>query len=144
MATAPTEHSTESCAPPLFPSYHTPGIDEHYPINEPCIATPLCKEEFPQNEVIPKLFQPITIRDVTFKNRIWVSPMCQYSAVDGHMTDWHLVHLGGLAVRGAGSVMLEATAVRPEGRITPGCAGIWTDTQIEPMKRIVEFVHSQG
>ncbi|KAG8699696.1 hypothetical protein FRC08_005155 [Ceratobasidium sp. 394] len=144
MATTPIERSPKSPAPPLFPSFHTPGVAEHYPLDGPCIATPLCKEEFPQNEVIPKLFQPITIRDVTFKNRIWVSPMCQYSAVDGHMTDWHLVHLGGLAVRGAGSVMLEATAVRPEGRITPGCAGIWSDTHIEPMKRIVDFVHSQG
>ncbi|CEL53089.1 Putative NADPH dehydrogenase C23G7,10c OS=Schizosaccharomyces pombe (strain 972 / ATCC 24843) GN=SPBC23G7.10c PE=3 SV=1 [Rhizoctonia solani AG-1 IB] len=70
--------------------------------------------------------------------------MCQYSAVDGHMTDWHLVHLGGFAIRGAGTVMLESTAVAPEGRISPECPGIWSDTHIAPMKRIVDFIHGQG
>ncbi|KAG9076147.1 hypothetical protein FRC06_009674 [Ceratobasidium sp. 370] len=129
---------------PLFKNVAAPGVEEYYPANEPSIGTPLSKDDYPQNKVIPKLFQPITIRDVTFKNRIWVAPMCQYSAVDGHMTDWHLVHLGGLAARGAGVVMLEATAIRPEGRISPECPGIWSDSHIAPMKRIVDFIHGQG
>ncbi|QRV92697.1 NADH:flavin oxidoreductase/NADH oxidase [Ceratobasidium sp. AG-Ba] len=129
---------------PLFNNYGAPGVEDYYPANEPSIGTPLSKDEYPQNKNLPKLFEPITIRDVTFKNRIWVAPMCQYSAVDGHMTDWHLVHLGGFATRGVGMVMLEATGVRPEGRISPQCPGIWTDSQIAPMKRIVNFVHGQG
>ncbi|CAE7150856.1 unnamed protein product, partial [Rhizoctonia solani] len=81
-----------------------------------------------------------TRRVITFAQ----SPMCQYSAVDGHMTDWHLVHLGGFATRGAGAIILEATAVTPEGRITPECTGIWSDTHIAPMKRVVDFAHGQG
>ncbi|KAF8595062.1 NADH:flavin oxidoreductase/NADH oxidase [Ceratobasidium sp. AG-I] len=129
---------------PLFKNLPAPGVEEYYPLNQPEIGTVLSKEEYPQNKAVPKLFQPITIRDVTFKNRIWVSPMCQYSAVGGHMTDWHLVSLGGYATRGVGSVMFEATAVSPEGRITPECAGIWSDSHIEPMRRIVEFIHGQG
>ncbi|KAH7325469.1 FMN-linked oxidoreductase [Rhizoctonia solani] len=130
--------------PPLFKNVPAPGVAEYYPLNEPRIGTPLPKEDYPQNKDIPKLFQPLKIRDVEFKNRIWVSPMCLYSALDGHMTDWHLVHLGAFAIRGAGMVMLESTAVSPEGRITPECPGIWSDSQIAPMKRIVDFIHGQG
>jgi 2,4-dienoyl-CoA reductase-like NADH-dependent reductase (Old Yellow Enzyme family) len=74
-----------------------------------------------------KLFSPLELRRVRFKNRIFVSPMCQYSSVDGVPTDWHFVHLGSRAVGGAGLVMVEATAVCPEGRITPWDSGIWTD-----------------
>ncbi|CAE7100048.1 unnamed protein product, partial [Rhizoctonia solani] len=128
----------------LWKNAPAPGVEEFYPLNEPAIATPYSKENHPQNKVVPKLFQPLKIRDVEFKNRIWVAPMCQYSAVDGHMTDWHLVHLGGFATRGAGTIMLEATAVTPEGRISPECPGIWSDTHIPPMKRIVDFIHGQG
>ncbi|MBX5484201.1 MAG: NADH:flavin oxidoreductase/NADH oxidase [Myxococcaceae bacterium] len=90
------------------------------------------------------LFSPLTIRDVTFRNRVWVSPMCQYSAEDGVPNDWHLVHLGSRAVGGAGLVMTEATAVSPEGRISPEDTGIWNDTQVEAWRRIVSFVHEQG
>jgi 2,4-dienoyl-CoA reductase-like NADH-dependent reductase (Old Yellow Enzyme family) len=75
------------------------------------------------------LFSPLTLRDVTFRNRAWVSPMCQYSSVDGRPTDWHLVHLGGFARGGAGLVLTEATAVHPDGRISPDDAGIWSDAQ---------------
>ncbi|KAG9074385.1 hypothetical protein FRC06_010729, partial [Ceratobasidium sp. 370] len=128
----------------VFKNVPAPGVEEYYPLNEPTIGTPYSIEEYPQNKALPKLFQPLTVRDVTFKNRIWVSPMCQYSAVDGHMTDWHLVHLGGFAARGAASIMLEATAVAPIGRISPECPGIWSDTHIPPMKRIVDFIHGQG
>ncbi|HLB34661.1 MAG: hypothetical protein A3F67_02770 [Verrucomicrobia bacterium RIFCSPHIGHO2_12_FULL_41_10] len=75
----------------------------------------------------PSLFTPLTIRSITFRNRIAVSPMCQYSCEDGFATPWHLVHLGSRAVGGAGLVMVEATAVEPEGRITRGDLGLWKD-----------------
>jgi 2,4-dienoyl-CoA reductase-like NADH-dependent reductase (Old Yellow Enzyme family) len=90
------------------------------------------------------LFEPLTLRSVTLRNRIGVSPMCQYSSDDGLANDWHLVHLGARAAGGAGLVMAEATAVSPEGRITPGCAGLWADRHVEPLARINRFVKSQG
>lgn len=86
------------------------------------------------------LFEPLTVKSVTLKNRIGMSPMCQYSAVDGHMNDWHFVHLTSRAVGGAGLIIAEATGVLPEGRITPGCTGLWQDSQIEPLARIVKAV----
>ena len=91
-----------------------------------------------------QLFTPITLRDVTARNRVWVTPMCQYSAVDGVPNDWHLVHLGSLARGGAGLVFTEATAVTPEGRISPEDTGLWNDRQQQAWARIVEFVHGQG
>ena len=91
-----------------------------------------------------KLFSTLTIKDITFRNRIVVSPMCQYSASDGFAHDWHLVHLGCRAVGGAALIIQEATAVSPEGRITYGDLGIWKDEQIEKLKQIVSFIHSQG
>src|SRR5689334_11455919 len=92
------------------------------------------------------LFRPVRIRDLTVPNRIWVSPMCQYSADgrDGLPTDWHLVHLGSLARGGAGLVMTEATAVSPEGRITSWDLGIWNDAQRDALAPIVDFVHARG
>src|ERR1700677_3867228 len=90
------------------------------------------------------LFSPLTIRSVTLPNRIGVSPMCQYSATDGLANDWHYVHLGSRAVGGAGLVVVEATGVAPEGRITPGCMGLWSDKHIEPLARIAKFVKDQG
>ena len=90
------------------------------------------------------LFSPLTIKSVTLRNRIGVSPMCEYSSEDGVATDWHLVHLGSRAVGGAGLVIAEATSVSPEGRITPGCAGIWADKHVEPMARINRFIKAQG
>jgi 2,4-dienoyl-CoA reductase-like NADH-dependent reductase (Old Yellow Enzyme family) len=92
----------------------------------------------------PLLFTPINLRDVRAKNRIVLSPMCQYSASDGHVTDWHLVHLGKFAQGGAGLVFLEATAVERRGRITHGDVGIWDDAQIAGLKRITDFLRSQG
>jgi 2,4-dienoyl-CoA reductase-like NADH-dependent reductase (Old Yellow Enzyme family) len=91
-----------------------------------------------------RLFSPFKLRSVEFSNRIGVSPMCQYSSQDGFATDWHLVHLGSRAQGGAGLVMLEAAAVTPEGRISPGDLGIWKDEHIPELRRIAEFVHSQG
>ena len=92
----------------------------------------------------PKLFSPYTLREVTFRNRVFVSPMCQYSAVDGMPNNWHLVHLGSRAVGGAGLVMAEATAVSPIGRITPLDLGIWSDAHTEAFKPIVEFIKQHG
>ncbi|KXN88758.1 Putative NADPH dehydrogenase C23G7.10c [Leucoagaricus sp. SymC.cos] len=111
-----------------------PGAREFYPLNEPEIGT-----LWDTDTESPALFKPLTLRGVTFKNRIWVSPMCQYSSDNGHATDWHLVHLGGFATRGVGAIIVEATAVVPEGRIAPEDA-----TQIEPLRRIISFVHAQG
>src|SRR5882724_11385258 len=91
-----------------------------------------------------KLFTPITFRDVTFRNRAWVSPMCQYSSQDGMPTDWHLVHLGSRAVGGAGMVMVEATAVSPEGRISPWDSGLWSAEHGRAFSRIAGFLKSQG
>ncbi len=90
------------------------------------------------------LLSPLTLRGTQFRNRAWVSPMCQYSSVEGHPTDWHLVHLGSFARGGAGLVMTEATAVTAEGRISPFDAGIWTDDQAADYERIVRFVRGQG
>jgi 2,4-dienoyl-CoA reductase-like NADH-dependent reductase (Old Yellow Enzyme family) len=91
-----------------------------------------------------KLFSPLTLRELNFRNRIFVSPMCQYSCQDGMPTDWHLVHLGSRATGGAGLVMTEATAVVPEGRISPCDTGIWTTGQAKAFQRIAEFIRSQG
>jgi len=91
-----------------------------------------------------KLFSPLKIKDVEFKNRIVISPMCQYSAVDGFANDWHLVHLGSRAVGGAALIIQEATAVSPEGRISPGDLGLYKDKHIEKLHQITEFIHKQG
>lgn len=94
--------------------------------------------------LVSQLFTPITLRDVTVRNRVWVSPMCQYSAVDGVPHDWHLVHLGSFARGGAGLVFTEASAVVPEGRISPADTGIWNEQQQQVWTRIVDFLHGQG
>ncbi len=91
-----------------------------------------------------KLFSPFSLRGVTFRNRVFVSPMCQYSSRDGFPTDWHLVHLGSRAVGGAGLVMMEATAVTPDGRISPDDMGIWSDEHAAALARIARFVGEQG
>ncbi len=93
---------------------------------------------------MPSLFDPLAIRGLKFANRVFVSPMCQYSSRDGYANDWHLVHLGSRAVGGAGLVLTEATAVLPEGRISPQDLGIWADGHIEMLGRIVSFIHEQG
>ena len=90
------------------------------------------------------LFDPVELRGVRLRNRIVVSPMCQYSAQDGHVTDWHLVHLGKFAQGGAGAVFVEATAVEARGRITHGDTGIWDDAHIQGLSRISSFIKSQG
>ena len=91
-----------------------------------------------------RLFDPLDIRGLRLRNRIVVSPMCQYSAVDGRASDYHLVHLGRFALGGFGLIIVEATAVSEEGRLTYGDLGLWEDEQIEPLRRIADFVHAQG
>ncbi|KAG9290469.1 hypothetical protein G9A89_002444 [Geosiphon pyriformis] len=114
-----------------------PGAPFYTPIQDPAPGTAISPNP-------PPLFQPLTIRGVTFPNRVNVSSMCMYSSDDGLLTDWHLVHLGQFALRGAGLIMVEATAVTPEGRISPEDSGIWDDKHVAPLKRIVDLVHSQG
>lgn len=113
-------------APPVMPRGCTAGTDHD--------------REVPESD----LLSPLTIRGITFRNRIAMSPMCQYIAEEGLASDWHLVHLGSRAVGGVGLVLVEATAVTPDGRITPGDLGIWGEQHVEPLARIVRFVHSQG
>ncbi|MFD1603364.1 NADPH dehydrogenase NamA [Flavobacterium artemisiae] len=91
-----------------------------------------------------QLFSPLTIKKITLKNRIVISPMCQYSSVDGFANDWHLVHLGSRAVGGVGLIIQEATAVSPEARISPSDLGIWKDEHIEKLKQINQFIVSQN
>ncbi|KAL1920069.1 uncharacterized protein VTP21DRAFT_1215 [Calcarisporiella thermophila] len=93
---------------------------------------------------LPQLFQSIKIRDLSFKNKIVVSPMCMYSAKDGVPNDFHFMHYAQFAIRGAGLIIVEATAVLPEGRISPEDLGLWNDEQMEAFKRIVDYIHSQG
>jgi 2,4-dienoyl-CoA reductase-like NADH-dependent reductase (Old Yellow Enzyme family) len=107
-----------------------PGWNAHYP-------------NFAE-ENMAHLFDPLPIRGITLKNRIAVSPMCQYSSDDGFANDWHLVHIGSRATGGASLVFMEASAVTPEGRISPEDLGIWKDAHVEFLSRIVKFVKSQG
>jgi 2,4-dienoyl-CoA reductase-like NADH-dependent reductase (Old Yellow Enzyme family) len=93
---------------------------------------------------MPSLFDPLTLRGVTIPNRILVSPMCEYSSHDGFANDWHFVHLGSRAIGGAGVVFTEATAVTPEGRISPEDLGIWDDRHVESLARAVGFIHDHG
>lgn len=94
--------------------------------------------------MMPALFTPLTLRGLTLRNRLGVSPMCQYSAERGLATDWHLVHLGAFATGGAGLVIAEATAVLPEGRISPYDLGLWDDAQVPMLRRITDFCRAQG
>ncbi|KAM0743664.1 hypothetical protein ACQRIT_001923 [Beauveria bassiana] len=116
-----------------------PGVPFYTPAQEPPIGSAEDAGSPP-----PSLLQPIKVRGLEQQNRVVVSPMCQYSADDGHLTDYHLVHLGQLALHGAGLVFVEATAVEPRGRISPEDSGLWKDSQIAPLKRIVDFAHSQN
>ncbi|KIW45400.1 uncharacterized protein PV06_03794 [Exophiala oligosperma] len=127
---------------PLIINKPAQGISYFTPAQNPPSGT--ARDPQSDHHAIPKIFQPLKIRGVTFQNRIWLSPLCQYSAQDGHLTDWHLTHLGGIIQRGPGLAMVEATSVTPEGRITPEDSGLWQDSQIAPLKRIVEFAHSQS
>src|SRR5690242_876315 len=91
-----------------------------------------------------QLFSPYTLRGLTLRNRTVVAPMCQYSAKDGMANDWHLVHLGRFALGGFGLVIVEATGVTAEGRISYGDVGLWKDEQVAPLARVVDFLHQHG
>ncbi|KAG9233018.1 putative mannose-1-phosphate guanyltransferase [Amylocarpus encephaloides] len=132
---------------------HKSGIPniaaERVPYFTPAQNPPSGTASDPQssNEQIPKLFTPLKIRGLTLQNRIMLSPLCQYSAEDGHMTPWHMAHLGGIISRGPGLAMIEATAPVPEGRITPEDVGIWSDSHLQgpySLKAVVDFAHSQN
>ena len=97
-----------------------------------------------KNKKMSLLFSPLKMREVEIKNRIMMSPMCQYSAVDGFAKDWHFIHYGSRAVGNTGIIMLEATAVVPTGRITNADLGLWTDQHAEVLKHITGFLISQG
>ncbi|KAF5347369.1 hypothetical protein D9758_011272 [Tetrapyrgos nigripes] len=97
-----------------------------------------------QPKALPMLFTPLKMRGLEFHNRIFVAPMCQYSSQDGFITPWHMAHIGGICSRGPGLTFVEATAILPEGRITPQCAGIWDDKHTEAWGKLVEFAHSQN
>ncbi|KAK6202079.1 NADH-dependent flavin oxidoreductase [Pestalotiopsis sp. IQ-011] len=112
------------------------GIPYFTPAQEPASGSQLSGST--------KLFTPLTIRGTTFQNRLFLPPLCQYSAKDGYANDWHLTHLGGIIQRGPGLSIVEATAVQPHGRITPEDLGLWEDGQIEPLKRITTFAHGQN
>jgi 2,4-dienoyl-CoA reductase-like NADH-dependent reductase (Old Yellow Enzyme family) len=92
--------------------------------------------------ICSRLFSPLSLGPITLPNRIMISPMCQYSAIDGNPVDWHLIHLGSLAISGAGLLCLEATAVTPEGRITPGCLGLYSDENQAGLQRVVSSLRS--
>ncbi|TCD65223.1 hypothetical protein EIP91_002970 [Steccherinum ochraceum] len=119
-----------------------PNAPYYTPLQEPAAGTALAKQS--EGKAVPKIFQPITIRGVTFPNRIWVAPMDMYSSDNGAPTAWHMAHIGGLVTRGAGLTMMEAASVLPNGRISPEDAGLWNDEQMAGYKKIVEFAHSQN
>src|SRR5687768_18045992 len=102
-----------------------------------CVADSDHDRNLPETD----LLTPLSIRGVTLRNRIVVSPMCQYCATDGMPDDWHLVHLGARATGGAGLVFTEMTCVSPEGRISPGCTGLWNEAQRDAWRRIADFAH---
>ncbi|KAK2021948.1 NADH:flavin oxidoreductase/NADH oxidase [Colletotrichum zoysiae] len=118
-----------------------PGISYFTPKQDPPAGTALLPEG--QTDV-PKLFRPLKLRGLVLQNRIGLSPLCQYSAQDGHYTMWHKTHMGGIIQRGPGIACVEATAVQPRGRITPEDVGLWKDSQIAPLREVVEFAHSQS
>ncbi|KAK3393803.1 hypothetical protein B0H63DRAFT_444018 [Podospora didyma] len=128
--------SAKKVAPGSAPA---PGAPFYTPVQEPPVGTAL-----DTSGPVPTLFTPLKLRSLTLQNRFAVSPMCMYSADDGHLTDFHLIHLGAFALRGVALTIVEATSVTPNGRISPEDSGLWTDSQIAPLKRIVDFIHSQG
>ncbi|KAI9645111.1 NADH-dependent flavin oxidoreductase [Ciborinia camelliae] len=145
MSSTPTPHPQHgvpcgTCTPqPGILNIPAPGVSFYTPLQSPPSGTALSP-----SSSTPKLFTPLRIRSLTLQNRIMLSPMCQYSASNGHFTPWHMAHLGGIISRGPGLSMVEATAVLPEGRITPEDSGLWLDSQGEKLAEVVDFAHSQG
>ncbi|KAK3613455.1 NADH-dependent flavin oxidoreductase [Elasticomyces elasticus] len=117
------------------------GISYFTPTQLPPAGTALILED---QKTVPKLFKPLKLRGITLQNRIILSPLCQYSAEDGHYTVWHITHMGGIIQRGPDIACVEATSVTPQGRITPQDTGLWKDSQIENLAKVCTFAHSQG
>ncbi|KAK4085821.1 hypothetical protein Purlil1_9778 [Purpureocillium lilacinum] len=140
-AETPALEKSAKCAAPI-PNVAAKGVPFFTPEQDPVAGTALVPQ--PSGKTVPKLFTPLKIRGVTLPNRIWVSPMCQYSAHEGFHTPWHITHYGGMVQRGPGLMMLEATAVQPNGRITPEDSGIWLDAHVDTLKKHVDFAHSQN
>lgn len=134
---------SSSTKPKVLENKAAPDVPYYTPAQVPRAGTALLTNGKTPSD-IPRIFQPIRIRGLLLQNRIMLSPMCQYSAPDGHATDWHLAHLGGIAMRGPALLCVEATSATPEGRITPQDMGLWTDSQIAPLARITDFARSQG
>ncbi|TFK92036.1 FMN-linked oxidoreductase [Polyporus arcularius HHB13444] len=128
----------------MGPQHNSPAANVPYfiPAQYPPAGTAFDPQ--PDGKPIPTLFQPIKIRGVQFQNRIWVSPLAQYSAENGLISPWQDAHIGGIVTRGPGLTFVEANAVSPEGRSSPDDAGIWTEEQARAWSRIVQFAHSQG
>jgi len=124
-----------------FENRPAPGISYFTPAQVPPAGTALVVDG---QKNVPKLFRPLKLRGLTLQNRIMLSPLCQYSAEDGHYTMWHKTHMGGIIQRGPGIATVEATAVSPQGRITPEDCGLWKDSQIAGLQEVVEFAHSQN
>lgn len=131
-----------------FKTYNlpAPGAPYYTPAQSPPAGTALTQDGGggTRESSVPTLFTPLTIRGVTLANRVAVAPMCMYSADDGHATDFHLVHLGQFALRGAGLTIVEAASVQPNGRISSEDVGLWADSQVAPLRRVADFVHAQG
>lgn len=143
----PSQHASleahfGSLGPADIPNPSAKNVSFYTPAQIPAAGT--ASDPQPDGAAIPKLFQPLKIRGTTLHNRVLLSPLCQYSCDLGHMTPWHMAHLGGIASRGPGMTMVEATAVQANGRITPEDSGLWLDSQIAPLAKVVEFVHSQN
>jgi len=137
----PALDKQQKCAKPIV-NEAAEGVPFFTPAQNPPSGTAFLPDD--RTKKLPKLFTPIKIRDVVMPNRIWVSPMCQYSAHEGFHTPWHITHIGSMAQRGPGLLMIEATAVQANGRITPEDSGIWLDAHIDTLRKHVQFAHSQG
>ncbi|GAA5830636.1 hypothetical protein JCM11251_002544 [Rhodosporidiobolus azoricus] len=140
---------TDNYAPDDTINVGVPNAPFYQPLSDPSPGTALSAKDWPQNEKLPLLFQPIQVGPMELKNRILVAPMCQYScAAEGEdagcLTPWHLVHLGSFAVRGASVVMVEATSVLPNGRLSPQDSGLWNDRQRDALKPVFDFIKAQG
>ncbi|KAG6005658.1 hypothetical protein E4U21_007774 [Claviceps maximensis] len=140
-AETPVNEKTAKCEAPIV-NVAAEGVSFFTPKQDPVAGSAVDPQ--PSGKPIPKLFTPLKIRSIQLPNRIWVSPMCQYSAHEGFHTPWHISHYGGMVQRGPGLMMVEATAVQANGRITPEDSGIWLDAHVDTLKKHVDFAHSQN
>ncbi|KAL2684528.1 hypothetical protein Neosp_005606 [[Neocosmospora] mangrovei] len=137
----PAPEKEIKCHQPIY-NKASKGVPFFTPEQDPRSGTAIQPQS--SGKSIPKLFTPLKIRGIEMQNRIWVAPMCQYSAHEGFHTPWHITHYGGMLQRGPGLVMIEATAVQANGRITPEDSGIWLDAHVDTLKKHVDFAHSQN